>query len=252
MLYNSAVILVFAFSCMAVNAQPPDTLWTRTFGGYFYDVGYSVEQSIDGGYVVAGFTGSYGGYSSDVWLIKTDAAGNQQWEQTYSADEDDVGNSVKQTSDGGYIMTGLTGFDGYYDVWLIKTDAAGNQQWEQTFGGTYYEVGKCVQQTADGGYIIVGNIDSHDSASQDIWLIKTDSTGNQQWEQTFGGSDWDSGSDVKQTTDGGYIITGTMGQSYGTDNGELWLIKTDSAGNQQWEQTYGGSNCLPSKQFALI
>jgi hypothetical protein len=217
--------------------------WSQAYGGSGYDYGHSVQQTSDGGYFIAGSTTSYGAGMSDVYFVKTDASGNQQWSQTYGGTGTDIGLSAQQTSDGGYIITGHSkGYSEMYsDVYLVKTDASGNQQWSQTFGGDYVDLGNSVQQTSDGGYIITGyTYYSYETGSQNVYLIKTDSAGNEQWSQTFGETGWDEGFSVQQTSDGGYIIAGFKTiTSYDTD---VWLIKTDASGNEEWSQTIDERN----------
>ena len=164
-----------------------------------------------------------------------------EWDKTFGGSFGDHGQSVQQTSDGGYIIAGITDFNGIgnFDVWLIKTDVDGNDIWKKAFGGSLWDFGYSVQQTSDGGYIIAGGTDSYGAGNYDVWLIKTDADGNDIWKKTFGGSDYDSGRSVQQTSDGGYIIAGITG-SYGAGNGDMWLIKTDADGERIWDKTIGG------------
>ncbi|MGA8849566.1 MAG: hypothetical protein WB564_07085 [Dehalococcoidia bacterium] len=218
-------------------------IWDKTFGGNATDVGWSVQQTSDGGYVVVGGTDSYGAGGGDVWLIKTDSNGNKVWDKTFGGNSADVGWSIQQTSDGGYIEVGGTSSYGAggWDVLLIKTDSNGNKVWDKTFGGNSTDAGMSVRQTSNGGYIVVGYTSSYGAGGEDVWLIKTDSNGNKVWDKTFGGTSADVGMSIQQTSDGGYIEVGGTG-SYGAGGEDVWLIKTDSNGNKVWDKTFGGTS----------
>ncbi len=219
--------------------------WNKTFGGTGYDGAWSVQQTLDGGYILVGSTDSYGAGDDDAWLIKTDTNGNQQWIKTFGGIDYDWACSIQQTSDDGYILAGGTESygAGYVNAWLIKTDTNGNQQWNKTFGGTNIDDGDealSVRQTLDGGYILAGVNYSEGAGNDDAWLIKTDINGNELWSTKLGGTDYDEAQSVQQTLDGGYILAGYT-YSYGTFDTDAWLIKTDTNGNQQWSKTFGGT-----------
>jgi hypothetical protein len=218
-------------------------IWAKTYGGASDDWAYSVQQTSDGGYIVAGWTTSFGAGGGDIFLIKTDANGNVQWARTYGGTSSDWALSVQQTSDGGYIVAGLTisfGVDSS-DFFLIKTDANGNVSWAKTYGGTNWDLARSVQQTSDGGYIVAGWTTSFGAGYFDIFLIKTDANGNVSWAKTYGGSGDDRAYSVQQTSDGGYIVAGET-WSFGAGGLDIFLIKTDANGNIIWAKTYGGTN----------
>ncbi len=212
--------------------------WEKTFGGIKWDIGTSVQQTKDDGYIIIGHTASKGAGKSDVYLIKTDKEGNTLWEKTFGGSDDDEGFSVQQTKDEGYIITGATTSKGAgeWDVYLIKTDKEGNTLWEKTFGGYASDEGFSAQEIKDEGYIIIGYTYSKGAGGNDVYLIKTDKEGNALWEKTFGGSDDDEGYSVQETKDEGYIITG---YTYNNGEGDVYLIKTDKEGNTLWEKTFG-------------
>jgi predicted secreted protein len=216
--------------------------WNQTYGGADYDYAYSMVQTSDGGYALAGITNSYGAGDYDFWLVKTDASGALLWSQTYGGTNNNYAHSMVQTSDGGYALAGYA--ESYTaddpNFWLIKTDSAGNLQWNQTYGGAVYDYAYSVVQTSDGGYALAGMTDSYGIGGYDFWLVKTDSSGNPQWNQTYGGASYEIAYSMVKTSDGGYALAGFTA-SFGAGKYDFWLVKIDSTGNQQWNQTYGGT-----------
>lgn len=231
-LFLSAIAVLTIILLAGVSVAVPSEEWNKTFGGTGYDSAYSVQQTADGGYIITGCTSSYGDDSSDVWLIKTDVNGEEEWNKTFGGENVSIAHSVQQTSDSGYALVGFTTRSGGMDVWFIRTDANGNEQWNKTFGGDYADHGYYVQETSEGGFIIAGTTQSY-GAIVNAWLIKTDANGNEEWNRTYGGETCS----VQQTSDGGYILAGNT-PSYGLIVNDAWLIKTDSNGNKQWNKTY--------------
>jgi hypothetical protein len=204
--------------------------WDQKIGGGGNDYGYCVRQTTDGGYIIAGYTNSFGAGLNDVYLIKTDTSGNPTWTQTFGGTSNDEGQSVRQTSDGGYIITGFT-FSygaGQDDIYLIKTDAGGNPTWTQTFGGANFDEGYSVRQTSDGGYLIGGTTQTFGGGGIDAYVVKTDASGTKQWDNTYGGPNQDDGQCADETTDGGFIIAGSKFTTFN----EFWLIKLGNSTNQ--------------------
>jgi len=239
-----SVVLSVAFvvSLMLASAIPfavASSFFYRTYGGR--GEAYCVVQTSDGGYAMVGFT-AYNQSDADAWLVKTDSDGNMEWDKTYDAGS--MG-SIVQASDGGYTIAGSTSSfgAGRSDFWLVKTDSSGNMEWNQTYGGPKDDHACSIVQTRDGGYTIAGDTNSYGVGYTDFWLVKTDSSGNMEWNQTYGGPYSDSAHSMVQTSDGGYAIAGDT-NSYRIGYTDFLLVKTDSLGNVEWNQTYGiaGSN----------
>ncbi|MFQ6617201.1 MAG: T9SS type A sorting domain-containing protein [Fidelibacterota bacterium] len=238
------IIPILLVSNEIVLAQP-DTLWTKTFGGSGDDAGYWVEQTTDGGYIITGYTNRGPPDELNVVLIKTDGNVEALWINIIGTSGDDWGNSVQETTDGGYIIAGVLDNPWTEDVWLIKTDSNGDTLWTRIFGGSDQDLSSYVQQTTDGGHIITGYTASYGFGG-DLWLIKTDSIGDTLWTRTFYVGEPSSathlfGFSVQQTTDGGYIITGFITGEFIGGISDVLVIKTDSNGDSLWTMIMGGT-----------
>ena len=235
------------------SQEAPPTEWNRTYGGTGDESAQALVQTSDGGYALAGVTGSFGAGESDFWLVKTDANGNEEWNKTYGGTGSDFARALVRTVDGGYALAGSTASfgAGYWDIWLVKIDAAGNEEWNQTYGGTSDDGVGALVQTVDGGYALAGGTYSFGAGSSDFWLVKTDAAGTMQWNRTYGGIDTDRAYALVETVDGGYALAGHT-YSFGAGESDFWLVKTDASGNAQWNKTYGGTSWDDESAQALV
>jgi len=210
--------------------------WQKTFGGEYSDEANSVQEIADGGYVVAGWT-----YSSDseedVYILKLNSKGELEWQKTFGGKYDDVAELIQQTKDGGYIVAGYKGGD----VYILKLNSKGEVEWQKTFGGKYGGGANSIQQTADGGYIVAGWTYSFGSGEADVYILKLNSKGEDEWEKTFGGEYRDEANSIQQTTDGGYIVAGWT-SSFGFGEADVYILKLNSKGQLEWEKTFGGED----------
>ncbi len=252
-----ALLLIALFSLLPLDVYASNHVdegdsspidWSRAYGGAGTDVGLSMQRTEDGGYVIAGYTDSFGAGNSDVYLLKTDSEGGLIWNKTYGGAYSDLGYSVQETSDGGYIIAGETTSFGEHatDIYLIKIDSEGNEIWSRKHGDMKgYERGYSVQRTIDGGYIVAGMSWPLEQENPDFYLLKTDSEGDKLWSRSYTGPDghlsWDWGRSAMETGEGGYVI---VGEAYSEveRNQDILLVKTDSLGNLLWSRTYGGAD----------
>jgi len=227
-------------------------VWEKTYGDveglYDKEGASSIEQTSDGGYIVAGTTDDAWG---DVYVIKLDSNGNKVWDKTYGESyERGAASSIQQTLDGGYIVAGEIRYESYGDIYIIKLDSDGNKVWDKIFGGKLYDCASSIQQTPDGGYVAAGYTDHPeqpfpDWILSDIYVIKLDSDGNKVWDKTYHKSYYDGASSIQQTSDGGYIIAGATSDDNPNPSlclDDFYIIKLDSDGNKVWDKTYGKAN----------
>lgn len=218
-------------------------VWSKTLGGPHGDGLWSLQQTRDCGYILTGYTSTQG-LSSDLWLVKVDTQGDHIWDRAYGGSGEDVGYFVKETQDGGYVVTGSTGSYGMGKerLWILKTDIDGIKQWDCVLGGFVSSLGDggwSVDETDDGGYIVTGYTRSFGTGKKDLWLVKTDAEGNLLWDKTFGGLEDDVGMSAVHTADGGYVVAGRTA-SFGAGGDDIWLLKVDDDGQEVWNTTFGG------------
>jgi hypothetical protein len=205
--------------------------WQKTYGGTSGDWAHAIAPTSDGGYVVAGWTWSFGAGNRDVWVLKLDGSGNVQWQKTYGGSNEDAAFAIAPTSDGGYVVAGWTGSfgAGSHDVWVLKLDGSGNVQWQKTYGGSNDDGATGIVPTSDGGYVVAGWTGSFGAGGDDVWVLKLDGQGNVQWQKTYGGSNDDGARAIAPTSDGGYVVAGWT-WSFGTGAHDVWVLKLEADG----------------------
>ncbi|WP_420321042.1 hypothetical protein [Flagellimonas sp.] len=250
-------------------------LWEKSFGFSGHDHSYDVVQTSDGGFFFSGFldvtssggdgNNGKGNYLTrhgvgEFWGTKLDADGNLQWRRYFGGSNNDRSYGVVQADDGGFVLAGasesndfdITDPKGSYDFWVLKVSGTGDLLWQKSYGGTGIDKAYAIAKTADNGYVITGNTFSTDTdisknnGESDVWLIKIDDNGNLVWEKSFGGTAFDAAQGLNLTTDGGFVIAGNSKSADGDaienmGENDLWLIKTDSEGNIEYQKTFGGS-----------
>lgn len=240
---KNLLVLMLLTIASTTAAQSHDTvMWSETFGGDAADGARGIVRAGDGGFVVAGFTRSFGAGASDLYLVRTNGDGQILWWGAYGGDGEDSGYSVAPTAAGGFVAAGFTTSfgEGDRDLYLIKVDADGAEQWWQTFGGSASDVGRSVIETADGGFVVCGTTESFGAGEDDVYLLKTDAVGNQLWTRTFGGEAADTGRSVVEADNGDLIVSGATG-SFGGGNRDVLLVRTDPEGREKWRTTVGPS-----------
>ena len=216
-------------------------VWAKTFGGSGLDNGWSVLETPDGGFLIAGFTDSFGAGGVDFYLIRTDSTGELLWEKTYGGEADDYAWAIQPAPEGGYVIAGQTDSFGAGDIdaYLIRIDADGEVLWTQTYGGKQVDRVFSVDQAPGGGFILAGITSSFGAGGRDAYVVKTDSLGKTDWERTFGDIGDDVAHSVDHTEDGGYLVMGYT-NSFGAQDYDVYLIKIDFLGDTQWTQLFGG------------
>ncbi len=219
-----------------------DTLWTRKFGGPEDDNGWSIKETSDRGYIITGFTESYGAGKNDVLLMKTDVNGVEQWSKTFGGSGDDIGWSIAINDDGGFTIAAQT--DGYgngeLDAYLIRADANGDTLWTRTFGGPKTDRVFSVALADDGSALLAGITYSYGAGDRDAWLLKTGSSGDLLWQKTYGGPGYDNAHGVIVNSENEIILTG-YGDYWGNEEKRnIFLKKITMDGEDVWTQKYGG------------
>ncbi|MEM1134906.1 MAG: hypothetical protein AAGI07_03630 [Bacteroidota bacterium] len=259
---------------IGVNQAQPPIAWDASFGGAGAEACQKIVKTTDGGYLLVGYSNSepsgnktapnYG--LIDYWIVKTDSLGNKQWDQSYGGLGHDIAKNALPSPDGGYLLVGTSRSRpsgnktalGYGDnhFWIVKIDSLGNKQWEKTYGGFSDDHAHTALPSPDGGYLLVGTSNSRPSGNKtapnyggsDYWIVKIDSLGNKQWDQSYGGLRGDFPNNALLSPDGGYLLVGSSNSessgnktapNYGRD--DAWIVKVDSWGNKQWDKAYGGT-----------
>jgi len=222
-------------------------LWTRGDWEWINEpvggVGYSVQETSDGGYIIAGATSPWFGEIEDLWLIKTDSEGDTLWTRIYGGEGPDCGCSVREASDGGYIVAGYTSTD--WSLWLLRTDENGDIVWTSGLDEWWYGKGYSVTETSDGGWIVTGYVEPFDDAKHHLIVARMDSDGDTLWTRMeqgwFPNGAGGVGRCIQETSDGNFILIGYTSEWIG-DTNDLFLVKLNPAGDTLWSRIYGGED----------
>ncbi|KWT94959.1 hypothetical protein [Candidatus Magnetominusculus xianensis] len=219
--------------------------WQKTYGGLLTEYAKSIEQTADGGYIVAGYTGSFGDGAHDIWALRLRADGSILWQKTFGSTGLENTYAVRQTPDGGLIVAGqannfnLDPTSGSQNILLLKLDVSGTIQWQNAYGGPGIQTIYTIENTPEGGYIFAAYSESFGKGDQDVWIVKTDASGSILWQKTYGGPGDDRAFSISRTQDGGYVAAGDT-NSFGAGGLDLWVFKIDGQGNILWQKTFGG------------
>ncbi len=276
---SKITLLVLILSGLAM-AQGPDIEWDKKFGGTGDDSGHCFAPTPDGGYIIGATSKSSNGDLTlhhgseaydDIWVFKTNASGNLQWQKSMGGSKEETISSIIATSDGGYILCGSSksndgdvaghyGSDSFEDVWIVKLNAGGDIQWTKIYGAASKDIGKSIIQTPDGGYLVLASLyqDFNGPApvsygSKDFWLLKLNTEGEMQWQNKYGGTNEDDPVAL-WATDGGYMMAGTTNSQSHDVTGlhvgsgppmllfDIWVVKVNETGVLQWSKCIGGSS----------
>ena len=242
MKYRNLQAIILVSMALFTNSHSTEIEWFKTYGGLYLDEAISIQVTADGGFLAVGYTYNSSTSGSDIYLIKTNSAGELNWHKAYGSMGDDWANCIQSTADGGYIIAG--GCDEpeaeENDVCLIKIDATGQKIWQRTYGGPGSEEANSVIQTSDGGYLLIGWTDSFGAGYDDIYLLRVNSTGDSLWAKTFGSIFYDKGFSAVETSDGGFLIVSGLGY-FGYYPIDTYLIRMDENGDTLWTSSVGGS-----------
>ncbi|MEN2488602.1 T9SS type A sorting domain-containing protein [Flavobacterium sp. B11] len=246
--------------------------WQKSLGGSITERSYSISQTTDGGYIVVGNSisndGDVSGLHSngttnayDIWVVKLNIQGNITWQKALGGTQDEYAYSIKQTTDGGYILCGMSGSNdgdlivnkGYSDGWIVKLNSLGNIDWQKTYGGSKTDTFKSISLTSDGGFIVIGSTVSTDGdvtsndTSSNVWVVKINVSGVIEWQKVFGGTANDEGTDIFPTSDGGYVFTASSSSldkdlTGNKGSSDAWIVKINQTGNLQWQKNIGGNS----------
>ncbi len=242
-----SILLAITLQYALAMAQPgpPDSLWSRTYGGAGDDVCFAAEKTMGGGYILAGITSSFAAERCDLWLVKMDANGNPLWTRTIGGTYNEAAFSVQQTSDTGYVAAGYTtSYGDGYDFYLVKTNDSGDTLWTRNYSAFDLGVAYSVRQTTDGGYIMGGFGCSIFGQFTALWVVKTDAQGERLWTSSPGWPGYGSSGRVESvqlTSDGEYILAAWLIPAWGRDSA-FRLVKMSSGGSERWTRIFGGSH----------
>ncbi len=244
-------IFIFCFLFINVKGQTTDTAYLHLFGGQNMDMFRDGIATPDTGIIAVGTTSSYGAGNTDIYVVKTDSLCNKIWSKTFGRNNIEQGYSIKNTSDGAFIIAGFTNSIGAggYDAYLLKIDSNGQQLWEKTYGGYDWDFAYSIVELPDSGFAVCGETYTNSLGNSDVYLFRTDKNGNLIWQKNIGGTQQDVANDLILDTDTNLVLVGKT-KSFGNGQEDMYLIKTNLLGDTIWTKTFGDT--LNECGFRLI
>ena len=218
--------------------------WSKVYGGKLDDFGWGATESVDGGYVITGETFSFGNGQSDIYIFKIDSVGNKIWSNTFGGLSEDVGYSIVNSDDGGYVIASQTRSygKGGNDGMIVKFDSLGTKKWNRVYGGKGLDYFKSISNDSLNGYVVAGGTRSFNNGDSQGWVMNVDENGYLKWEKTYGDNGEDGFNMIARLKDNNFIAVGYSESFFSKGMKDVLMVKIDSLGNKMWMNLYGGKS----------
>ncbi len=239
--YKKVIVILSAFLAYMSQATIAQSIFDRIYGGTGFDRGMHISLTSGNGYIVCGYSSSFGN-NNDLYVLRLDEKGNKQWEKNFGENRSDIGWQILEMADKGLLLMGSKGIDSVNeDIWVLRLDENGNKIWDKTYGNENYERATCIFPTSDGNYLLIGQRNVEGLKNIDSYLLKIAPDGTLLWEKTFGSEKIERTFYAAEDGEGNYFISGLI-LPYANEKADVLIFKTDKDGNLLWQKTWGNEN----------